>query len=225
MFPRGKFGGKGKKGGWGGSGSGCGSGGGSGYGGYTTQRLWVAVRAMATRARKRLSGRSAGTQDESTAKRRLLGRELLAKKLLRPYASAAETVLYGEGHTDIEALGKQSMKTWLTADTSEFSMMASSVKVLGKQLGNEEARKSEAKLAALLATSAGKQFLDHMAELEFEKAKTNPRACHAAFVNVLTFFKHHKKELYEHLRSWQHMVRLCTWEACTRWMVSSKRLP
>ena len=99
------------------------------------------------------------------------------------------------------------MRTWLTADTSElsrrpaygFSMMASSVKVLGKQLGNEKARDSEARLTALLGTSAGKQFLDHMTELEFEKAKTNPRACHAAFVNVLTFFKHHKKELYEHL--------------------------
>ena len=57
------------------------------------------------------------------------------------------------------------MRTWLTAETSElsrrpaygFSMMASSMKVLGKQLGNEKARGSEARLAALLGTSAGKQ--------------------------------------------------------------------
>ena len=198
------------KGGWGGSGGG--SGGGWGYGGYSAYDAAAMGRGKGygykgQEAAQWAPAWSGGTEDESTAKRRLLGRELLAKKLLRPYASAAETVVYGEDHTDIEALGKQSMRTWLTADTSElsrrpaygFSMMALSVKVLGKQLGNEEARKSEAKLAALLGTSAGKQFLGHMAELEFEKAKTNPRACHAAFVNVLSFFKRHKKELYEHL--------------------------
>ena len=93
---------KSKKGGWGGSGGG--SGGGWGYGGYSAYDAAAMGRGYkGQEAAQWAPAWSGGTEDESTTKRRLLGRELLAKKLLRPYASAAETVLYGEDHTDVHA--------------------------------------------------------------------------------------------------------------------------
>lgn len=204
---RGNFG-KGKKGNWGsgawgaankGKGSGwgyeapTGRGKGKGYSAYE-QGDWMSWSAAAE------------AEEPHGAKRRLLSRELMVKKLLRPYASASGSFLYSDDN-DIELLSKQSLRSLLNADTSElsrrpaygFSMMATSVRTLGDRLLDDKSKAAVTKLAALFATATGKEFLDHLQSLDFEKAKADPKSHQTAFTEVFAFYKAHKKLLYEHL--------------------------
>ncbi|CAE7416375.1 unnamed protein product [Symbiodinium sp. CCMP2592] len=204
---RGSFG-KGKKGSWGsgawsaankGKGSGwgydapAGRGKGKGYSAYE-QGDWMSWSAPAE------------AEEPHGAKRRLLSRELMVKKLLRPYASASGSFLYSDDN-DIELLSKQSLRSLLNADTSElsrrpaygFSMMATSVRTLGDRLLDDKSKAAVTKLTALFATATGKEFLDHLQSLDFEKAKADPKSHETAFTDVFAFYKAHKKLLYEHL--------------------------
>ena len=58
--------------------------------------------------------------DPGRLNRRLLARDCVVKKILRPYAAADGRVLYGES-ADEELLNKASLRSILTAEVSELS--------------------------------------------------------------------------------------------------------
>ena len=88
---------------------------------------------------------TAAEGDTGRTHRRLLARDNLVKKILRPYAAADGRVLYGE-NGDEELLRKASLRTILTPEISELSrrpawgisMAGKSVAGLGQALVGEE---------------------------------------------------------------------------------------
>ena len=120
MFSKGKYGkGKGKAGTggtwWGGGGC-MGKGKGTKGYGYGDREAWnpawSPLQHQAPPPGYECEGR--------TSTRRLLGRDSMAKKFLRPYAASSGDFLYGDG-TDMETLAKTCLRQLLTTEVSELS--------------------------------------------------------------------------------------------------------
>ena len=153
------------------------------------------------------SGYAADTEDNRPQwTRRLLGRESMVKKLLRPYASGSGDVLYSNGD-DLALLQKASLRQILTPEISEMSrrpaygvsMMGNSVLALARSLKTADAVHARLEVKQLLASTDGKEFLTAVGDLQYEAAKFDPAAKEKSFATVLEFLKHHKDLLYEQL--------------------------
>ncbi|CAE7463496.1 unnamed protein product, partial [Symbiodinium microadriaticum] len=207
MFSKGKYGkGKGKAGTggtwWGGGGC-MGKGKGTKGYGYGDREAWNPVWSPLQH-----QAPPPGYEGEGrTSTRRLLGRDSMAKKFLRPYAASSGDFLYGDG-TDMETLAKTCLRQLLTTEVSElsrrpaygFSMLSTTLRAFVAGLKNEDARASEAALASLLQGSReGKAFVECLAKTDYETAKHRPQDCEEAFAEILTFLKDNKAMLYEHL--------------------------
>eukprot|EP00439_Symbiodinium_sp_Y106_P081272 s124_g20.t1 len=155
---------KGKGGGWGYEAP-AGRGKGKGYSAYD-QGDWMSWSAVAE------------AEEPHGTKRRLLSRELMVKKFLRPYGS----LLYSDDN-DAELLSKQS---------------ATSVRTMGDRLLDDKAQAAVAKLAALFDTAASKTSLDHLQSLDFEKAKADPKSHKTGFTDVFGFLDEHLPTLAAH---------------------------
>lgn len=150
--------------------------------------------------------RPAETEEKSGWTRRLLGRESMVKKILRPYAAGSGEVLYSNGD-DLALLQKESLRKLLTADVSEisrrpaygWSMMGNSVLALSRSLKETETVQARKQVSELLGTGTGKEFLRALSDLQYEAAKFDPATKQKSFAVVLDFLKKNKKVLYEHL--------------------------
>ena len=152
-------------------------------------------------------GYAADTEDNKPQwTRRLLGRESMVKKLLRPYASGSGDVLYSNGD-DLALLQKASLRQILTPEISEMSrrpaygvsMMGNSVLALARALKTADAVHARLEVKQLLASTEGKEFLAAVGDLQYEAAKFDPAAKEKSFATVLQFLKQHKDLLYEKL--------------------------
>ena len=132
-----------------------------------------------------------------TSTRRLLGRDSMAKKFLRPYAASSGNFLYGDG-TDMEMLAKTCLRQLLITEVSElsrrpaygFSMLSTTLRAFVLGLQNHNAKASEAALASLLQGSReGKTFVERLAKTDYETAKHRPQDCEEAFAGILTSIK------------------------------------
>ena len=147
---------------------------------------------------------TAAEGDTGRTHRRLLARDNLVKKILRPYAAADGRVLYGE-NGDEELLSKASLRTILTPEISELSrrpawgisMAGKSVAGLGQALVGEEKRAARNKLTELLRQEKGREFLEALEDLDFERHKFAPEDLESKFKTVFAYCKEEKTKLHE----------------------------
>ena len=147
---------------------------------------------------------TAAEGDTGRTHRRLLARDNLVKKILRPYAAADGRVLYGE-NGDEELLSKASLRTILTPEISELSrrpawgisMAGKSVAGLGQALVGEEKHAARNKLTELLRREKGREFLEALEDLDFERHKFAPEDLESKFKTVFAYCKEEKTKLHE----------------------------
>ena len=149
-------------------------------------------------------GEGQGNQTGPTGyARRLYARDFAPKKILRSYAASDGKVFYGEG-TDVEMLEKESLRRWLTPETSELSrrpcwgmsMAGKSVAGMVGALGGL-ASASEKELAKLFSGKAGAAALAGLKDLEYDAHRHDPSALHKKFLHIFEFFKEERKKLHE----------------------------
>ena len=135
--------------------------------------------------------------------RRILARDCVVKKILRPYAAADGRVLYGE-NGDEELLGKASLRAILTAEVSELSrrpcwgisMAGKSVAKLFEALNGTAAQEAREQLRDLLASSGGRKYVTAMGDVDYDTHKFDPDVLKANFVDILEFNKEEKTKLH-----------------------------
>ena len=149
---------------------------------------------------------SSEVEEKTAWTRRLVGRESLVKKLLRPYAQAGGQMLYSNGD-DLALLQKASIRKLLTADVSEMSrrpaygvsMMGGTVATFSTALTDEKVAEARQKINELFGTKEGKGFLEACSSLDFETSKFDPESKKKCFAKVFAFLKEHKELLYKQL--------------------------
>lgn len=150
------------------------------------------------------SGQPAASEQtaEGGLSRRIVARDVFVKKFLRPYAAADGRVLYGEG-SDQDLLQKAQLRVLLTPQVSELSrrpcwgvsMAGKSVAGLGAGLAAKQGDEAREKLAELLSKEKGKEFLEALDDVDYERHKFAPEALQSKFEALFTYCKEEKARL------------------------------